>query len=252
MTSTDFAVSRGSTAREPRQPEAEELAREQEDTRAADRSRGRSACRSAAAPRPRRSRSAPAAVVGAVHDDRIAELVEIAEVDADAMREELLVERDRVGLGAEEVDRQLAGAAAGEPARRASSRPRRRTSRPRAVGAGAVRQRQPQAGDDLAARPQSPSACSGPGAAIYSARRDVERPQRDVRAQPVAAGDRAGRARDRSRRDRSRARCGCPRARPGSAKGGDDLGQQRRRRRRQIVRDQLLEQVVGELRRTRA
>ena len=51
-------------------------------------------------------------------DDRIAELVEMAEIDADAIAEKLLVERDDIRLGAEQVHAQLLAAAAGEPARR--------------------------------------------------------------------------------------------------------------------------------------
>ena len=44
------------------------------------------------------------AVLAPAIDDRIAEFVEMAEMDADAVGEELLVERDRVGLRAEQME----------------------------------------------------------------------------------------------------------------------------------------------------
>ena len=94
---------------------------------------------------------------------------------------------------------------------------------------------------------ERPSACSGPGVVIVFGAGDVERPQRDVAAEAIAAGDLAvalaiggveiGAARDRHAVAQRRI-----------GKGRQDLRQHRRRRRREIVRDELLEQIAGEFR----
>ena len=49
------------------------------------------------------------------NNDRIAIVVEIADVDPDAIADDLLVKRDRIVLGSAQIDRQFVYTAAGEP-----------------------------------------------------------------------------------------------------------------------------------------
>ena len=108
------------------------------------------------------------AIRGRGHDDRIAELVEIAEEHAAAVGKELLVERDGVGLVADEIDRELGGAAAGEPGGRSLARAAASGS------SSSIRAAVRCVSDSFIPATTSgpterPSACNGPGVGKYSA-----------------------------------------------------------------------------------
>ena len=124
----------------------------------------------------------------------------MAEIDAAAMREHLLVERDRVRLVTEKMQPQ-----------RSSMRQRLRTAefgrawrRPHRLGSSSRRaaartvncSRRPAAA--LTAPTGSPNACSGAGLGEIFGLDDFERPQRDRRGQSETGRRRCARARDRS------------------------------------------------------
>ncbi len=48
-----------------------------------------------------------------LEDDRIAELIEVTEIDSPTMGEQLFVQRDRVGFRADKIQRELRGSATG-------------------------------------------------------------------------------------------------------------------------------------------
>ena len=198
--------------RQVRKREAEELAREQEilaqEIEAAEDAGVVRQQRLARA----RSRSGARLPSGSGTHDGIAEPVEIAHVDADAIGEELLVERDRVGLACRGDG--SAARRSRQPANQASGRRRRRGVR------GFVLERgRPCGGVSVSRRPATTFGPNGgaerlqrAGARVVLGAGDVERPQRDVGRRAGSGRRRGARARDRSRRYRSRGECGCRRA----------------------------------------
>jgi hypothetical protein len=183
-----------------------------------------------------------------VDEHRVAELVEMTQVDARAPAENLLVKHRRVGLGADQVEGQGGDWTAGKQAERILAR------RPRRFGSssrrGAVRTRSVSR-RPAAKSPSRPSACNGPGRGVILGAGELERPDREVAAQRVAAVHvLVALAIDRV--EVGAALDGLALAQARIAEHRIDPRQHRRGRGRKEARQQLLDQVVGEFRESRA
>ena len=121
------------------------------------------------------------------YNHRVAEGVEVAEIDALAVGEQLLVERDRIRFRADEIQRQIGGAAAGEQHFRLLERLGLAGLVLRA-GGGAVRQGEPHPGQHIDADRKAERLQRRRRGEILGADK-LERPDDDVAAQPIAAGD---------------------------------------------------------------
>ena len=180
----------------------------------------------------------------AAHDDRIAESVEHAKIDARAMREQLLVERDRVGFLAEQVEAQRLHPVGRESQLRAGLRFLVRAARlpPHRASHGKL---EPQTcgAADASVRDER---LERSGARQIFGLDDIERPERDRLGKRKPARDVALRLAV-CRLEHGALRDGPPVAQRRVAEFGLRLNENERRRRREIVRRQLIDQVRGEI-----
>ncbi len=177
-----------------------------------------------------------------VDEPGIAERIEVTQMDAGSAAEYLLVEHRRVGLRADEMDRKGGDRAAAKQARRIFARCLIRHFVLDALG-GPQPQGEAQAGAKIAFQAQRMQwsrsrVILGPG--------QLEGPDGEVAAQRVSAGDvLVSLAVDRV--EEGAALDGAALAQGRIAEDGLDLGKHGRRRGRKKARQQLLDQIVGEL-----
>ena len=187
----------------------------------------------------------PQHVVRRPEENRVPEGVEMAEIDGAAMGEELLVEGHRIRLAAQDVEAQVLRLAAGKAKLRLvlGFRVRRLVLGPRG---GPQRKGEAKPGQALLLDGQAERLQRGRRDVILRVD-DLEGPQRDRRRQAEAAGDVAVAL------PVGGVEIGAALDPPSLAQrlvaiGRHDLCEHGRRRRGEIVRDELLQEVGGELR----